>query len=206
MFSNYYQKTSLRNHLTVKDTEECVLVYPTSEGTGLILFDMILTYDANNIMVNHTININSIQVSSYSLEKVLLQDIKRTHNILLISDIRTAKRIEKLFDGRLLSKQKLVPVAPRPEWFSPENNKLVAMLGDISTNTTSSNKLDVLLQDEYPCRISTQEKQKIRAYLRARGVQWRTLVALANALPFFISRLRNKGVNAKILSKKFHWG
>lgn len=203
MFSNYYHENSLRKQLTVKDTKECVLVYPTSEGTGLIQFEIILTYDGNQIMVKHTINLNSIQVKNHSLEKVMLQDVKRTHNILLISDVRTAKRIEKLFNGRLLSTQKLVSVAPRPEWFSPENNKLVAMLGDISTNTDT--KLDVLLEDEYPCKINSQEKQKIRAYIRSKNVHWRALTALANALPFFLVRIRNRGVNDSILSKKFHW-
>lgn len=202
MYSNTFRDNTLRSQLTVKDTKDCILIYQTSEGTGIIDFTLEMVFDGNEMLINHLINLESIKVVNMSLEKIVLTKVKRTHNILLISDIRTGKRIEKMMDGRLLSSQKLVTLAPKSDWFTPENNKLVAMLGDLSTN---SDKIDELLQDEYPTRIPTQEKPKISAYLRAKGTQWRALIALANSLPFFINRLRNKGVNDNILSKRFHW-
>ena len=202
MFSNY-QTPSLRSQLTIKEEKDCILVYPTSEGTGLIDFTLEMTFDGNELLVNHTIVINSILQVNDSLERIMVMKVRRSQDILLISDIRTSKRLSKLFQGRLLSTQSLVAVAPRADWFSPENNRLAALLGDL--NNSSDTPLDKLISDEYPCKINSQERQKVRAYIRARGVQWRALTALANALPFFLVRIRNRGVNDAILRKKFHW-
>ncbi len=203
MFSDYPLPT-LRQQMIVQEMKECILIFPTSMGTGLIDFSLELIFNGNSLLVNHTVVIDSISISNESLERIMVHRVKRTQDILLISDVRTAKRIGKMFNGRLLSSQEIVAVSPKSEWFNPENNRLVSLIGDLNPIPSQSH-LDELLQDEYPCKINPQEKQKFSAYINAKGLHWRSLVALANSLPLFLVKVRNSGVNDSILSKRFNW-
>ena len=134
----------------------------------------------------------------------MVKNIRRTQDILLISDIRTSKRLQKMMDGRLLSSQEIVAVSPKSEWFSPENNRLVSLIGDLNTSPSQS-YLDKLISQEYPCKINPIERQKVKAYVNAKNLQWRALTSLANSLPLFLVKVRNRGVNDSILSKRFNW-
>lgn len=204
MFENYPTPT-LRQQMTVQEEKNCILIYPTSKGTGLIDFSLELTFDGDELLVNHTVAINSLNLVNETLERIAVYKVKRNQNVLLISDVRTAKRIGKIFNGRLLKAQEIVAVSPKSEWFSESNNRLASLIGDLNNNPNQS-YLDELISQEYPCKMNPLERQKIRSYIKAKGVQWRSLVALANALPLFLVRVRNRGANDAILTKKFHWG
>lgn len=182
--------------------EECVLIYPSSQGIGMINFTLHLIKNGDGLLTKHTIDLLSLKVFQEGIEALLLTKIRRDQSIIFIGGVREKIRIEKLFEGKLLQNQQIIAVSAKKEWFSEENPKLAGLIG----GTTTGNKaLDEEIRKELPCQIPPQERQKINSYIRAKGLEFKTLSSLANSLWFITRKINNTGINDAILAKKFNW-